>query len=112
MNLLNIKTVETKPVNFSKTKYEKLIYHINRKDNKTINSALFRDIYNAFEKKHGTHNLMVRAVNSEGMKTFKSFDMDELNFEDFHEYYENKVKFTDKFEYFISVEITILKKIN
>ena len=48
-NILDVTEIENKPVTFSKNKYTKVVYHINRKDNKTINSQLFRDIYKGFE---------------------------------------------------------------
>ena len=108
-SLLNVTEIESKQVNFSKKKYNKVVYHINRKDNKTINSILFRDIYKGFESKYGSSALLIRAVNDEGMQTFKSFDNQELNFEDFLPYYENKVHIANKFEYFYSMEVTILK---
>lgn len=109
-DLLNVKEVENKKVKFSKSTYDKQVYHINRKDKKTINSSLFRKIYENFEKRYGANSLLIRAVNNEGIKTFKSFDADELNFDDFEEYYKNKVADTNNFEYFYSMEITILKK--
>jgi len=88
---------------------EKIVYHINRKDNKVFNSTMFRDTYKVLEKKYGVNNLMVRASNNTGIFTFKSFAEDELNFINFHEYYENKVKSIDEFGYFYNMEVTVLK---
>ena len=111
-NMLSIKLLENKELKSSaKKKVEKLVYHINRKDQKTINSGFFRDIVEGFDKKYGTNNIMVRAVNNQGMMTFKSFDQDELDFMDFDDYYKNKVHSIKNFDYFYSVEITIMKKL-
>ena len=110
-NLLNVKEIQNKKLKSStKKEINKVVYHINRKDDKTINTVLFKDIVSSFEKKYGVNNIMVRAVNNTGMMTFKSFAQNELDFIDFHEYYQNKVASEKNFEYFYSVEITILKK--
>ena len=82
-------------------------FHINRSEEAPINTALFRDIYGSYEKKFGAHNLLVRAVNNTGMMTLKTFDEDNLSFQDFHQYYQNRVKDTQSFEYFYSLEITV-----
>ena len=110
-DILNVKEIENKVLKSSAHKQvNKVSYHINRKDNKTINTAMFKDIYDTFEKKYGADNLLVRAVNNTGMMTLKTFGQDELNFIDFDDYYNNKVKSTANFKYFDSIEITILKK--
>jgi hypothetical protein len=84
-------------------------YHINRNDSKQINSTMFKDIYTTYQKKFGAENVLVRGVNSEGMRTLKSFGDNDLNFQDFYQYYQNRVKDTSKFEQFYSVEITVRK---
>jgi len=82
-------------------------FHINRTEEAPINTKLFRDIYGRYEKKFGAHNLLVRAVNNTGIMTLKTFGEEELTFQDFHQYYQNRVKDTQSFEYFYSLEITV-----
>lgn len=82
-------------------------YNISQSNDERFNSVLFRDIYNVYSNRFGAENVLVRAVNSEGIRTFKTFDQDELNFTDFHEYYANKVARFEEFEMFYSLEITV-----
>ena len=108
MNLLNVSEVENKKLKVKGGQdYTKKVFHINRKDETTINSVLFQDIYNSFSKKYQPENVMVRAVSNSGLFSFKTFGESNLNFKEFHEYFQNKVSNSDQFEYFYSVEITV-----
>jgi hypothetical protein len=108
-NLLNVQETENKLFkNKGGDSFHKKVYHINRKDDKTINSVLFRDIYDNFANKYGSKNVMVRALNNTQYMTFKGFGDTILNFENFNEYYENRVKDASKFEYFYSIEISVI----
>jgi hypothetical protein len=105
---LNIKKVSTK--NLKSKGHPDVVqttFHINRNEEAPINSALFRDIYNGYEKKFGAHNVLVRAVNNTGMMTLKGFGENDLMFLDFHQYYQNRVKDPKHFYYFYSLEITV-----
>lgn len=107
---LNVKKVITKHLKSKgRPDIEQSTYHINRTDNKTINTKLFNDIYNTYQKKFGADNVLVRAVNNEGMRTLKAFGESEVNLQEFHQYYQNRVKDTTQFEFFYSLEITIKK---
>jgi LPS O-antigen subunit length determinant protein (WzzB/FepE family) len=107
---LNVKKVITKQLKSKgRPDIEQSTYHINRTDNKTINTKLFNDIYNTYQKKFGADNVLVRAVNNEGMRTLKAFGESEVNLQEFHQYYQNRVKDTTQFEFFYSLEITIKK---
>lgn len=108
---MKIVPTDVQKIKSKKSSKEKVVYHINRDDEKTINSSLFKDTYNAFVKKYGVHNILVRAQNNQGIFTFKSFDGDELNFTDFHDYYENKVKSDKEFDYFYSLEMTVIRDV-
>ena len=108
-DLLNIKKITDKKVFIQHDEYEEECYHINRIDNKDINTQMFKDIYSNLKTKYGAKSILVRALNNQHLFTFKGFDEEELNFEDFEEYYKNKVQYTDKFEYFKSLQITVLK---
>ena len=52
--------------------------------------------------------VMIRVMNIQRMFTIKSFADDDLNIDDFDEYYQNSVADLDKFEKFSSVYITTL----
>jgi hypothetical protein len=52
--------------------------------------------------------LLVRGMNAQRFFTFKSFDQDELQIEDFNEYYEDNVQDTDKFEKVSSDKFCVL----
>jgi len=106
---LKIKPVETLKLKSKSGTKEKIVYHINRDKDKTINSKMFRDAYDVFANKYGAKNLLIRGANNQGIFTFKGFGDDELNFTDFHEYYSNKVKDKSEFDYFYSLEFTVLK---
>jgi hypothetical protein len=106
---LKIKPVETLKLKSKSGTKEKIVYHINRDNKKTINSKMFRDTYDVFAKKYGANNLLIRGANNEGIFTFKGFSDDELSFIDFHEYLKNKVKSISEFDYFYSLEFTVLK---
>ena len=108
-NILNVQEIENKYFkNKGGDNYHKKVYHINRKDEKTINSVLFRDIYDNFANKYGSKNVMVRALNNTQMFTFKGFGETSLNFENFNEYFENRVKDPSKFEYFYNIEMSVI----
>jgi hypothetical protein len=107
-NILNVEQIENKLLKVKNgNDYHKKVYHINRTDNKTINSKMFKDIFEDFAKKYGAKNVMVRGLCNDGLFTFKGFNEENLNFENFHEYFANRVKDTMNFEYFYSVEITL-----
>jgi hypothetical protein len=109
-NVLNVQEIENKYFNNKGgDSYHKKVFHINRKDERTINTVLFRDIYDNFSKKYRSKNTMVRAVNNTQMFTLKGFGDVSLNFENFNEYFENRVKDPSKFEYFYSIEITVIE---
>jgi hypothetical protein len=52
--------------------------------------------------------LMVRAMNAQRLFTFKTFANDDLQIEDFEDYYANKVIDTEKFEKFSFIQVTSL----
>ena len=54
---------------------------------------------------------MVRGMNAQHMFTFKGYDDEELNIEEFEDYYENKVSDPTKFEKFSFIEITSYVKL-
>ena len=47
-------------------------------------------------------------MNAQRFFTFKGFNDDELQIDDFEDYYENKVKDTEKFEKFSFIQVTSL----
>jgi hypothetical protein len=109
-NLLNITEIDNKLIKVKNgNDYHRKTYHIDRKDKKTINSILFQDIYNNFSKTYSAEKVMVRALCNTGLFTFKGFNENSLNFQHFHEYFQNRVKDTDNYEYFYSMEITVIK---
>ena len=105
--LLNIEKTIDKEI---RPKERKIVYNINRKDETPIKTVLFRDVYKSFAEKYGVNNLMVRAVNNTGVFTYKGFKDMDMNLDDMDDYYENRVKSTKEFDYWYSLEITILKK--
>ena len=108
-NLLNVNEIDNKYIKVKNgNDYHRKTYHIDRKDKHTINSVLFEDIYKNFAKKYGAQNVMVRALCNSGLFTFKGFNETSLNFQHFHEYFQNRVKDTDNFEYFYNMEITVI----
>lgn len=107
-NILNIETIESKKFKVKNNRdYENKIFHISRKDKTTINSVLFKDIFNSFSKKYGAENIIVRGLTNTMPYTFKSYGETSLNFQEFHEYFENRVKDTSQFEYFYNIEIQV-----
>jgi hypothetical protein len=109
MNNLDINIVSTKNIKKQSKILKRTVFHINRKNNTHINTGQLKDIYESFRDKYGNNNIMIRAVNSTGMFTFKGFDGIDLDVQDHDDYYENKVASTSQFEYFYSVEITVQK---
>ena len=106
-NLLNIQEKENKLIKRKNgNPFHKKVLQINRTDKTTINSALFRDIFSNFSKKYGAENLIIRGLSNTGIFTFKELGETNLNFIDFHEYFQNRVKDTNQFEYFYNVEVT------
>lgn len=88
----------------------KLVYHINRVDKTKITTQLFRDVHQQFSNRYGNNNIMLRAVNNTGVFTYKGFRDIDLNLDEMEDYYENKVKSIKEFDYWYSIEVTILKK--
>lgn len=89
----------------------KKVYHIARKDKEGIDTALFKQIYNNFARTLGEENVMIRALNNTQFFTFKTFDDTVLRFTDFDEYYRNKVRDTDAFEFFYNMEVTTREEV-
>ena len=109
-SVFEVKEVENLNVKFGKVIKHKEVYQIHRKDNERMNSTMVRDIYNAFEKKAGAPtNVMMRVLNSTGILTLKGFNEDTLNFEDFDDYFKNRVHSEKNFDQFYSIEITLMK---
>ena len=106
-NLLKIEKTIDKEI---RPKERKMVYNIKRKDETPIKTVLFRDVYKSFVNKYGASNLMVRAVNNTGIFTYKGFKDEDLKLDDMEDYYENRVKSSKEFEYWYSMEITIIKK--
>ena len=61
----------------------------------------------SFSKKYGAENVIVRGLTNTMPYTFKSYGETSLNFQEFHEYFENRVKDTSQFEYFYNIEIQV-----
>lgn len=81
---------------------------ISRTNNKGINVDEFKKIYAGIRQ--GTDSkLVIRGLNGQRWFTFKGYKDDELNIDDFEEYYENKVSETGKFKNFSIMQITSLK---
>lgn len=70
-----------------------------------------RNILTNMQKSLPDAKFMVRAMNAQLIFTFKGYDDDELNVEEFEDYYENKVKDTMKFVKFSFIEITSYVKL-
>ena len=110
-NLLQIDEIQNKLFKVKNgNDYRNKIYHIYRKDKHTINSVLFEDTFKAFSKKYGAENVMVKGLSNDGFFTFKGYGDTSLNFQQFHEYFQNRVKDTGKYEYFYSMEIQVRAK--
>jgi len=107
-NLLNIVKSIDKEI---RPREHKLVYNINRRDETPIKTVLFRDVYQNFVNKYGANNLMVRAVNNTGLFTYKGFKDNDLQLEDMEDYWAGYVRSAKEFEYWYSMEITVIKKI-
>ena len=107
--IFNIELTSEKKIKTGKSKESNLrTFTINRKNNKDMNMANFKDVYNVFKKKYGEEKLLVRAMNNTQFFTFKGFTDNGLNIQDFEEYYINKVDDTTKFNMFNQVQISVL----
>ena len=108
-DIFKIELTNEKKIKTGKNKESKLrTFTINRKNNKQMNMANFKDVYNVFKKKYGVEKIVVRAMNDTMFFTFKGFTDTELNIGDFEEYYMNKVDITKKFNMFNQVQISVL----
>jgi hypothetical protein len=70
-----------------------------------------RNILANMQKSLPNAQFMVRGMNAQQMFTFKGYNEDELNIEEFQDYYENKVSDPIKFEKFSFIEITSYVKL-
>ena len=93
---------------FSRTIETTLRIYRNSKT-KQIDVDELQNILAGIQRRVGSDvKIMVRAMNDHRLFTFKGFDATELKIKSFEEYYENRVKETEKFEKFKFVEITTL----
>lgn len=109
-----------KDTKFNYSKLEDRVFHngtihstinITRKyKNKKMDVDDMRQIYEGMKKRLGPKaQFTIRGSNIRGTWTFKKFNDDELNIEDFEDYYRGKVRETDKFEKFHMISVTLLK---
>ena len=71
-----------------------------------------KNILTNMQKLRPNAQFMVRAMNNAQMFTFKGYDDEELKIEEFEDYYENKVRDSDKFKKFSHIEITAYDKLS
>ena len=86
---------------------------INRNDKKQMDVSDVQELVNGLEstatKKKEKVKILVRALLIDKWITLKGYD-DELDIEDFEEYYRNKVADPSKFEKFIQLQISVAKQ--
>lgn len=84
---------------------------ITRSNNKQIDVNEMESLFKGIQKNKKGSKFIVRALNGQRWFTFKGYEDSELNIMDFEEYYENKVKDSQKFEMFSQIEIISLSKV-
>ena len=92
-------------------KHEKMmeVRHFNRGDNKPLSIQTFKNICQTLYERYGVHNVAIRAVTHTGFFTFKGFSDDDIDIQDYDEYFVNKVKDVTEFNQIYQIEATILK---
>jgi hypothetical protein len=78
---------------------------ITRKGKKQINVDELFGIFNGLKKNKKGSQFIIRALNGQRWFTFKGYEDEDLNVQNFEEYYNNRVKDTGKFEMFSQIEI-------
>ena len=107
-SIFNMKIAEEKTIKQGKTTKKLISFDISMKNNKQMNMANFKDVYNIYKTKFGADKLLVRALNDTQWFSFKAFTDSGLNIQDFEEYYHNRVAKTEKFEMFYQAQITVM----
>ena len=91
---------------------KKTTYNVNLEDKSHINTYIFNDIYNKFEKKYGATNVEIKVVSNKKKFTFKMFGDKLLNITTFQEYYGNKIYMSNfHLSYIYNLEISIKENI-
>jgi hypothetical protein len=94
-------------------KYKETRIHVTKSGkNKDMESAEVRALYNGIIKvsqndKYDTQILVVASNPLQRMWTLKGFQMEDLNFEDYDEYFENKVTDPSKFAKFDTLTFVV-----
>lgn len=97
---------------FSKTT-EKTIQITRNNKHKEMDVDEMHNILTGLQTRLGSDaKIMVRGMNAQRFFTFKGFNDEELNVDDFDEYYKNKVEDEEKFAMFSMIQITVLQPNN
>ncbi len=85
---------------------------LSRTDKKSIKlneiNELSKGLYQAGQSKNKKTSLLIRGLSNAGWFTLKGFDQDVMDEEDYIDYFNNRVKSTDKFNDFHQLQITLV----
>ncbi len=85
---------------------------LSRTDKKNIKLSEINEwskgLYQAGQSKNKRTSLLIRGLSNAGWFTLKGFDQDVMDEEDYIDYFNNRVKSTDKFDDFHQLQITLV----
>ena len=81
-------------------------FSINHQDNSAISIADIKNLSNKFSAKYD--KVRIRGLNAQRFHTLKSMTQDDIQVDEYEEYYANKVKNGAKFDHFYQLQISVL----
>jgi hypothetical protein len=96
--------------NFKKSNQKTI--QLSRTDKKSIKlneiNKMTQGLYQAGQSKNKKTSLLIRGLSNAGWFTLKGFDQDVMDEDDYIDYFNNRVKSTDKFNDFYQLQITLV----
>jgi len=84
-------------------------YKIGKKGNEDISTAELKKLTKTAIDKYGANNVCVRGLNINRWNSFKAFGDEDIDIQEYEDYYQNKIADTSKFNKLFQLEIVIRK---